>query len=167
MKKYHPKYSVKTNFDLLHTFIYLLDTRYITYEDFEELTGSSYFVFKKIMKRLERMFIVLKMNIRLLRKYEYLWDVNYYKTFYTLVYLDKPYSFSLEGVEENDLIIYSTVIIYCMLKTNQYVSFQRLKYLLPNYDYYKFAYLRNKLYERFSIKLLKNKLQSYYMEEEE
>lgn len=167
MKTYLPRYNTKSHFDLLHVFMFMLDERYINYDTYYDLTGKPYSSYRDTMHIFERMVLSLDMNIRLLKKYKYIEEDCCYRTFYALAYLDSPYSFNTFNASKEELIIYSPVIIYCLLKRNQYVSTSRLSQILPYFDSDKFSNIRKSLNRILSIKLIKNKTKSYEIAEEE
>lgn len=162
-----PRYNTKSQFELLQVFMFMLDERYINYEAYYDLTGKSYRYYGETMTRLEKMLPALSMNVRLLKKYKYAENVNRYRPVYALAYIDSPYLFTTYNATKEELIIYSPVIIYCLLKRNQYVTTSRLAQILPYFNRKKFCYIRASLDELLSIKLIKNKTQSYEIAEEE
>ncbi len=164
---YQTKYNTQASKNLLQVFIYMLDKQQITYDEYYELTGQNNFSYTKVMQNLKQMIETLNMQMLLsvgtLPKQENQFE----QKLYILNTLDEPYKIEYENKNPNELILYSLVITYCLLKQRKYVSLKTLSNILPNFNKQTFSTLISKLKEVISEEIYKNELQSYILEDVE
>ena len=163
---YQTKYNTKACQNLLQIFIYMMDEKEMTYEIFNELTGESSFQFTKTMQQFKKMLKSLKMNLKLSKAKDISEEVQYTSNYYVLVKEKAPYHINPRGVEPNELISYSMVIAYCLLKNKKYVSTKSLSYFLPNFDSDVLRVMFDKMLDLIAEDIEKNELKSYMLIEE-
>ena len=87
------------------------------------------------------------------------------KSFKTKVYyfqmIGEDYTFNYEGLNEEQLITYSMIIVYLMLKNGQYVSTSELSVFLPDFRRRLMMVLMEKLRGIFSTDIILNEINSY------
>ena len=71
-----------------------------------------------------------------------------------------PYKYNTDDLSEDELIRYSLVIVYLMLKNGQYVTSITLSRLFPNFDRKKMMTLKDTLITLIADDIDKNKYQS-------
>lgn len=161
--KYQTKYNTKACTNLLQVFIYLVDTRQITYEEFYELTGESSYSFTVAMQQFRQMIKSLKMKMELSKGKIQSEEVQIESNIYSLSYINQPYYFDYENVDPNELIQYSMVIAYSMLRKNKYVSTKSLAYILPNFDSDVLKVMFDKMLDVIPEYIDKNEIKSYML----
>lgn len=163
---YQTKYNTKACQNLLQVFIYMMDERHITYEEFSELTGESPKAFTVAMQQFKQMIKSLKMKLKLSKGKDISEEVQFNSNIYALIKSAKPYHVDPRGVDPNELISYSMVIAYCLLKNKKYVSTKSLSYFLPNLRSSIVTDMFDKMLDLISEDIEKNELKSYMLYEE-
>ena len=163
---YQTKYNTKACQNLLQVFIYMMDERHITYEEFNELTGESPKAFTVAMQQFKPIIKSLKMNLKLSKGKDISEEVQFNSNIYAFIKSAKPYHVDPRGVDPNELISYSMVIAYCMLKNKKYVSTKSLSYFLPNLRSSIVTDMFDKMLDLISEDIEKNELKSYMLYEE-
>ena len=152
---------------LLQLFILLIDEREVTYDSFNEYTTLDRPMFSRLIKEYQKMLIKLNLKYRMTKE-----EIGnpenpgFFKTnIYYLTYLCEDYSFNMSDLTKEEKIKYLYVIVYLMLRNNQYISPKILKERID-------IDISESSFKRFldSFKMLvgfdiyKNKLQSYVIE---
>ena len=99
----------------------------------------------------ERCFFVLQIKIAASSKIK------------TAIFID--YSFSIKNLSEEQLIKYSDVIVYLMLKNKQYVAYDSLSKKFPNFTRPVFSTMIQDFKEIFGEDIYKDEYQSYIIDE--
>ena len=144
----------------------MMDEKEMTYEIFYELTGEPNKSFTVAMQQMKKMLKSLKMNLMLSKAKDISEEVQYTSNYYVLVKGDDPYHINPRGVDPNELISYSMVIAYCLLKDKKYVSTKSLSYFLPNFNSDILKNMFDKMLDLIAEDIEKNELKSYMLYEE-
>lgn len=166
---YQTRYNTKQCQVLLQVFIYLLDSHQITFEEFNELTGENNATFTRAMQQFKQMIKSLKMEMELSKGYSKSEEVHFESLIYVLDFSDNPYNIdynNLKQVDPEELIAYSMVIVYCMLKNRKKVTNLKLAKILPNFDRHVATKMFDYMLDLISEDLEKNELKSYMLIEE-
>lgn len=143
--------------------MYILDNKQITVDDYMDISGELSPRFTEAMPEFELMLQKLNLDISYLKsKIDDETTPNKKKIYFFNIGID-PYNYSLDELTEEDLIKYSLVIVYIMLKNNQYVSSITLSRIFPRFDRKTMALIKDGLLSVIPDELEKNKYQSYIL----
>lgn len=152
---------------LLQLFILLIDEREVTYDSFNEYTTLDRPMFSRLIKEFQNMLIKLNLAFKIIKEeIENSDNPGCFKSnIYYLTYLYEDYSFNMNDLTKEERIKYLYVIVYLMLRNNQYISPKILKERIA-------IEISESSFKRFldSFKMLvgfdiyKNELQSYVIE---
>ena len=166
---YQTRYNTKQCQALLQVFIYMLDSHQITYEEFNELTGENNALFTRVMQQFNQMIKTLKLKMELSKGYSKSEEIQFESLIYVLDYLDHPYDIdydNLKQINPEDLIAYSMVIVYCMLKQRKKVTNKKLAKILPNFNCDIARTMFDYMLDIIPEDIEKNELKSYMLIEE-
>jgi hypothetical protein len=162
---YQIQYNTKTSQAILQSLILLLDNVELTYEKFAEVSELSQRTYNEILHDLAN--LIKKINLGELHKYTY--DViargTSYKTYsYKLLTCDTQ-DFDYYNLSDEERIKYSLCIVYLKLINHDYVSYDSLAKILPDFKRKTCFYTIEKLKEIVSEDLYKDEFQSYVIED--
>ncbi len=160
-------YNTNTQVFLTQFLMYLYDNKETTYESFTDAMDISPQTFSKYVKIFKEMVKDLHMNASLvLDKYlDKTTDTNQFKTkvYILQTYSEDKYYFEYKDLSEEKLITYSMTIVYLMLKQHQFIKFEKLSKILPNFRREVLINMINKLQDLSLEEITKNELNSYVM----
>ena len=160
------RYNTKEQIFLTQFYIYMVDVHHTTYEEFNELMLISQPEFSKFINSFKQMINDLKLNCSLLieKTYPEEYDSNFKINTYYLQQIGEDYYFEYEHLNEEQLIKYSMIIVYLMLRNHQYVTTSLLETIFPNFTRKTMFNLLNKLKEIIPGEIEKNEIFSYVIE---
>ena len=157
-------YNTQASKLLLQVLIYIIDNKQITIDEFVDITGADNHLFYIIMPEFRKMLSRLNMNISMLKSDIDKDEIQIKKSIYFFnIGFDPYYYDDMCQFTEEEQINYSLVIIYLMLKNNQYVSTATLKRLFPRFTKQLMQKLKGTLLEVIGEDIEKNKYQSYIL----
>lgn len=160
-------YNTNTQVFLTQLLMYLYDNKETTYESYTDAMDISPQTFSKYIKIFKNMVKDLHMNASLvIDKYlDKTTDTNQFKTkvYILQTYSEDKYYFDYNNLSEEKLITYSMTIVYLMLKQHQFVKFEKLVKIFPNFRREILINLIDKLQDLSLDEITKNELKSYVM----
>lgn len=164
--KSQTRYNNKSNLAILKIFIELSNEEEMNYELFNHLTGLSKREYLRTMKKFDEMVSALCLSWKLQSfKRTIIRDDTEYTGFYFKFLPIVDYSFSIKNLSEEQLIKYSDVIVYLMLKNKQYVAYDSLSKKFPNFTRPVFSTMIQDFKEIFGEDIYKDEYQSYIIDE--
>ena len=154
------RYNSKLCQNLLQVLIFVYDNSQILIDDFIELTGDSNQDFSDTMQEFTKMLSRLDLNVSLKKSKQDKEEIQFKKNKYLFNIDTDPYKYNTDDLLEDELIRYSLVIVYLMLKNGQYVTSITLSRLFPNFDRKKMMTLKDTLLTLIADDIDKNKYQS-------
>ena len=141
------KYNTKIQMKILATYLYLIDSHEITFEIFKEEIGGSSSMFSRVMKYMFDAVEALKLKCTMFKVQQQQiftgYNITYNKYYFQMIGHD--YSCSLENLSEEQLIRYSMLIVYLLIKNNVPIRRKTLRSIFPYYDKNKNTLLINRL----------------------
>lgn len=154
-------YNTQVSKLLLQVLIYIIDNKQITADDFVDITGADNLLFYKLMPEFRKMLSRLNMNISMLKSDIDKEEIQIKKSIYFFnIGFDPYYYDDMTEYSEEEQINYSLVIMYLMLKNNQYVSTATLKRLFPRFTKQLMQKLKESLLDVIAEDIDKNEYNS-------
>ena len=154
-------YNTQVSKLLLQVLIYIIDNKQITADDFVDITGADNLLFYKLMPEFRKMLSRLNMNISMLKSNIDKEEIQIKKSIYFFnIGFDPYYYDDMTEFSEEEQINYSLVIMYLMLKNNQYVSTATLKRLFPRFTKQLMQKLKESLLDVIAEDIDKNEYNS-------
>ncbi|MBR6072308.1 MAG: hypothetical protein IKP77_05710 [Acholeplasmatales bacterium] len=154
-------YNTQVSKLLLQVLIYIIDNKQITADDFVDITGADNLLFYKLMPEFRKMLSRLNMNISMLKSDIDKEEIQIKKSIYFFnIGFDPYYYDDMTEFSEEEQINYSLVIMYLMLKNNQYVSTATLKRLFPRFTKQLMQKLKESLLDVIAEDIDKNEYNS-------
>ena len=154
-------YNTQVSKLLLQVLIYIIDNKQITADDFVDITGTDNLLFYKLMPEFRKMLSRLNMNISMLKSDIDKEEIQIKKSIYFFnIGFDPYYYDDMTEFSEEEQINYSLVIMYLMLKNNQYVSTTTLKRLFPRFTKQLMQKLKESLLDVIAEDIDKNEYNS-------
>ena len=161
---YQVKYNTNDCKHLLELLIFIIDNKQITVDDFIEVTGLSDKIYGTTMRDFNQMLPKLDLNISSLKSTVLKPEEPQNKViYYYNVDITDPYKYNIDNLTQEELIKYSLVIVYLMLKNEQYVTPITLSRIFPNFNNKTMFYLKENLLDVIADDIDKNKYQSYIL----
>ena len=154
-------YNTQVSKLLLQVLIYIIDNKQITADDFVDITGADNLLFYKLMPEFRKMLSRLNMNISMLKSDIDKEEIQIKKSIYFFnIGFDPYYYDDMTEFSEEEQINYSLVLMYLMLKNNQYVSTATLKRLFPRFTKQLMQKLKESLLDVIAEDIDKNEYNS-------
>lgn len=154
-------YNTQVSKLLLQVLIYIIDNKQITADDFVDITGVDNHLFYIVMPEFRKMLSRLNMNISMLKSDIDKEEIQIKKSIYFFnIGFDPYYYDDMTEFSEEEQINYSLVIMYLMLKNNQYVSTATLKRLFPRFTKQLMQKLKESLLDVIAEDIDKNEYNS-------
>ena len=154
------RYNTQLSKSLLQALILILDNHQITSDDFIDTTDENDARFVEAMPEFKKMLQKLDLDISFLKSSIDEEDAKNKRKIYFFNVGDNPINYKIDDLNEEELIKYSLVIVYLMLKNGQYVSSITLSRIFPRFDRKTMALLKESLLDCIAEDIEKNKYQS-------
>ena len=154
------RYNSQLSKSFVQILLFIIDNNQITSDDFVDITGLDPHRFYEAMAEFRTMLSKLDLNISMLKSTIDKGEVQIKKSIYFFNVDIDPYHYNIDDLNEEELIKYSLVIMYLMLKNHQYVSTITLSRIFPRFDRKTMALLKDSLLDCIAEDIEKNEYQS-------